>query len=93
MRTKNGKYRMSGRALATVMLMSVSTFSYGCASNVDTTKTASITPLSNEHRLDYRAGYSPSAPSRKAEGKVYLGSAPYVCSPSGFGRTSQCFLR
>ncbi|MEI2299597.1 hypothetical protein [Ensifer sp. MJa1] len=23
----------------------------------------------------------------------YLGRAPYICSPSGFGRTSHCFLR
>jgi hypothetical protein len=23
----------------------------------------------------------------------YLGRAPYICSPSGFGRTSSCFLR
>lgn len=24
---------------------------------------------------------------------AYLGRAPYICSPSGFGRTSHCFLR
>lgn len=24
---------------------------------------------------------------------VYLGGAPYVCTPSGFGHTSKCFLR
>jgi hypothetical protein len=23
----------------------------------------------------------------------YLGRAPYICSPSGFGRTSRCFAR
>jgi hypothetical protein len=23
----------------------------------------------------------------------YLGRAPYICTPSGFGRTSGCFLR
>ncbi|WP_018238382.1 hypothetical protein [Ensifer sp. BR816] len=23
----------------------------------------------------------------------YLGRAPYICTPSGFGRTSSCFLR
>ncbi len=23
----------------------------------------------------------------------YLGRAPYICSPSGFGHTSRCFLR
>jgi len=30
---------------------------------------------------------------RKANAKVYLGKAPYICSPSGFGRTSHCKLR
>ncbi|MGF6173946.1 hypothetical protein [Ensifer sp. 4252] len=24
---------------------------------------------------------------------AYLGRAPYICSPSGFGHTSRCFLR
>lgn len=24
---------------------------------------------------------------------AYLGSAPYICSPSGFGQKSRCFLR
>jgi len=23
----------------------------------------------------------------------YLGRAPYICTPSGFGQTSRCFLR
>jgi hypothetical protein len=25
--------------------------------------------------------------------RVYLGSAPWICSPSGFGRRASCFLR
>ncbi|MFS8113776.1 hypothetical protein QD460_18790 [Rhizobium jaguaris] len=24
---------------------------------------------------------------------IYLGAAPYICTPSGFGHTSKCFLR
>jgi hypothetical protein len=24
---------------------------------------------------------------------IYLGGAPYICTPSGFGHTSKCFLR
>lgn len=31
-------------------------------------------------------------PTRKRTA-AYLGRAPYICSPSGFGRTSHCFLR
>ncbi|MFB9950108.1 hypothetical protein ACFFP0_14700 [Rhizobium puerariae] len=33
----------------------------------------------------------------QSEGKIiqtnYLGRAPYICTPSGFGSTSRCFLR
>jgi len=25
--------------------------------------------------------------------RTYLGHAPYICGPSGFGQTSSCFLR
>lgn len=38
-------------------------------------------------------------PVKKVDGntvkskRVYLGHAPYICGPSGFGRTSACFLR
>ncbi|HEV7305682.1 hypothetical protein [Ensifer sp.] len=32
------------------------------------------------------------APARSRT-TAYLGRAPYICSPSGFGRTSHCFLR
>jgi hypothetical protein len=37
--------------------------------------------------------------SKKAESfpviqkKVYLGRAPYICTPSGFGKKASCFLR
>lgn len=31
-------------------------------------------------------------PARKRV-TAYLGRAPYICSPSGFGHTSRCFLR
>nr|WP_225169473.1 hypothetical protein [Ensifer sp. IC4062] len=29
----------------------------------------------------------------KLERGAYLGRAPYICTPSGFGSTSRCFLR
>lgn len=29
----------------------------------------------------------------KLERTAYLGRAPYICTPSGFGSTSRCFLR
>lgn len=33
-------------------------------------------------------------PDRATKSKrVYLGRAPWICTPSGFGRTATCFLR
>jgi hypothetical protein len=32
-------------------------------------------------------------PVIKLASNEYVGNAPYVCSPSGFGRTSTCFAR
>jgi hypothetical protein len=34
-----------------------------------------------------------STPTVKLASGQYLGSAPYICTPSGFGRTSTCFTR
>jgi len=36
---------------------------------------------------------SKSATSAKFLKPIYLGGAPYICTPSGFGHTSRCFLR
>ena len=38
---------------------------------------------------------APRPPVETAQFKrtAYLGNAPYICSPSGFGRKSACFLR
>lgn len=38
-----------------------------------------------------KVGYTKT--NRRSTRKTYLGSAPYICSPSGFGRTSSCKLR
>jgi hypothetical protein len=42
------------------------------------------------------AGIKPVIATQRAAKAVrttYLGRAPYICTPSGFGRTSSCFLR
>ncbi|MDL2398743.1 hypothetical protein [Rhizobium mayense] len=36
---------------------------------------------------------SQNATSTKLVKPIYLGAAPYICTPSGFGHTSKCFLR
>ena len=38
-------------------------------------------------------GRVPAAPEPRSERVRYLGSAPHICSPSGFGRKSTCFSR
>lgn len=54
--------------------------------------------------IGYPAGLKASAANKRlANGKTsnsrkimkvsYLGRAPYICTPSGFGRTSRCFER
>jgi hypothetical protein len=40
----------------------------------------------------YGAKTSPKVPMR-TEVETYYGSAPYICSPSGFGQKSRCFRR
>ncbi|MGX5665217.1 hypothetical protein G6N76_08710 [Rhizobium daejeonense] len=34
-----------------------------------------------------------AAPQARETKTAYLGSAPYICSASGFGQKSRCFLR
>jgi hypothetical protein len=40
-----------------------------------------------------RAPALSSRPTRVAEKRVYLGRAPYVCTPSGYGEKAHCVLR
>jgi hypothetical protein len=35
----------------------------------------------------------PAVPEPRVEKVRYLGNAPHICSPSGFGRMSTCFSR
>jgi len=39
------------------------------------------------------SGSKPAVSNINASQTAFLGSAPYICSPSGFGRKSACFLR
>ncbi len=47
-------------------------------------------------KLMKKSTYAQSASftaARPAAKRVYLGRAPYICGPSGFGRKSTCTLR
>ena len=43
--------------------------------------------------VDKKVAKTPSPLPQKALKVSYLGRAPYICTPSGFGRTSRCFAR
>lgn len=69
---------------------------WGCSSTVSQETTASIA-----REVGYPLPERKPAPSKRAVTQkkpklvrsAYLGRAPYVCTPSGFGSTSRCFLR
>ncbi|MDZ5698801.1 hypothetical protein [Chelativorans sp. M5D2P16] len=71
----------------------------GCAAMPDTTMTSSVSVEAEESapapqlKKTVRHKKSAGQPSVKVASARYLGRAPYICTPSGFGRTSSCFLR
>ncbi|MFC6488397.1 hypothetical protein [Nitratireductor sp. GCM10026969] len=73
----------------------------GCAAMPDTTMTSSVSVEAEESaaapapqlKKTVRHKKSAGQPAVKVASARYLGRAPYICTPSGFGRTSSCFLR
>lgn len=57
--------------------------------------------MSLRQTSDIGTASRPSSPDRAAKSQrkaigvqeAYYGRAPYICTPSGFGRTASCFLR
>jgi hypothetical protein len=69
---------------------------WGCSSTVSQETTASIArevgyPLPERKPAPGKRAVTQKTP--KLVRSAYLGRAPYVCTPSGFGSTSRCFLR
>ena len=72
----------------------------GCTSSPDTTATTSSVSnvagypgLLIEKKPAIREKADKKVLPVKLSGDVYPGRAPYICTPSGFGQTSTCFLR
>ncbi|MFC5760196.1 hypothetical protein [Rhizobium sp. GCM10022189] len=42
---------------------------------------------------DFPDAAEPKTAPAKVSAAIYPGSAPYICSPSGFGQKSRCFAR
>jgi hypothetical protein len=81
------------RSTLAVMLAAAS---WGCSSTVSQETTSSITPAVGYPLPQGKPAPGKQAVKQKAPKLVrsaFLGRAPYVCTPSGFGSTSRCFLR
>jgi len=91
----------SRRAMKMALFCAVITaVTTGCTSSPDTTATTSS--VSNvagypELLIEKKPAIQKKADRKvlpvKLSSDVYPGRAPYICTPSGFGRTSTCFLR
>ncbi|WP_173934818.1 hypothetical protein [Chelativorans sp. Marseille-P2723] len=76
----------------------------GCAAMPDTTITTAALNVEAGYANTQPAGKAAAvaakavkvakvAKASNVSATAYLGKAPYICTPSGFGRTSSCFLR
>lgn len=74
----------------------VAAATWGCSSTVSQETTSSITREVGYPMPEKRPAPAKQAVTQKPAKLVrsaYLGRAPYICTPSGFGSTSRCFLR
>jgi hypothetical protein len=78
----------------------IATLAGGCTAVPDTMQTASFKPTVSGYPSVAIGGQTPARHKAATEAspvKVakanYFGHAPYVCTPSGFGRKAGCFLR
>ncbi|ULJ73511.1 hypothetical protein [Rhizobium gallicum] len=62
------------------------------ASNVKPAKTVVAKVPRTSKVYSYAVASNKAAPV-SAGSKVYYGSAPWICTPSGFGQKSRCFAR
>ena len=81
-------------ASAIVLLIS------GCVSAPDRATVSSVSTETHYPNISVRKGKAPAFEKTTKEtlpvkmaNYSFLGRAPYICTPSGFGRTSSCFLR
>ncbi|WP_133304814.1 hypothetical protein [Mesorhizobium sp. DCY119] len=98
------EYRMETRSRRSMKMAffcaAIAAVTAGCTSSPDmSATTSSVSNVSGypELLIDKKPVVQEKAsksvlPVRLTSG-VYAGRAPYICTPSGFGRTSSCFLR
>lgn len=84
--------RLSRGAAAALLVLTVC----GCSSTVSQETTSSVTRAAGYPLPDRKPVQGKQAVAQRAVKLMrttYLGRAPYICTPSGFGSTSRCFLR
>ncbi|AWI60422.1 hypothetical protein [Sinorhizobium fredii] len=86
--------KMACSALAVLLAATLA----GCSATTDKSiKTASLTKQVGYALPEKKPARNKQVAATQRAVKLvrttYLGRAPYVCTPSGFGRTSSCFLR
>lgn len=81
---------------ASVLVLLVS----GCVFTPDRATVSSVSTETHYPNISVRKGKTPALQKTikgtlpvKMASYSFLGRAPYICTPSGFGRTSSCFLR
>lgn len=86
------KYTLTASAI--VLLIS------GCVSEPDRATVSSVSTETHYPNIAVRKGKAPAFQKTtketlpvKVANYSFIGRAPYICTPSGFGRTSSCFLR
>lgn len=92
-----GSKRRQYLSLVSVAMLSFITFGCSTASDVAAVSPTAATKVGYPSKLLPKTTVATKkatgrTPVRVA-GNVYLGRAPYICSPSGFGMTSKCFAR
>ncbi|MBB4231597.1 hypothetical protein [Rhizobium mongolense] len=63
------------------------------ASNAKPAKTVVTNVPRSSKIYSYAVASTKAAAPVSAGSKVYYGSAPWICTPSGFGQKSRCFAR
>lgn len=91
--------RITSRAVVFTGLVAAAFSLISCGA-IDQSVTTSATSSNLDKKITrqsrtyaYSTGSERAVPSRATQPVTYHGSAPYICSPSGFGQKSRCFLR
>ncbi|MDX0566328.1 hypothetical protein BMJ34_35135 [Sinorhizobium medicae] len=93
---RSGLFYTHRTIVRSTLAVMVAAASCGCSSTVSQETTSSITREAGYSIPDRKPAPRKQAVANKANKLVrsaYLGRAPYICTPSGFGSTSRCFLR